>query len=226
MRVWIIPVAAAVAMAGLSGAARADRCAWLDDPAVAERAARELAARPFLVELCEPCGDVAPGAPEAVETVAVRPVDGSFHQVFVNGRGIDLAHAYVPTGPRGYHNLAALAGCHAPEVSPRLRVEENAGDGILITAEPAAGVARSSPPAARGAGGELEPPRSRAGSRPDVVVVQVPPPSIPTAWIALLAAAGAALTSSLAWAAWVLVARRRRRRQAMLPRASELRVDR
>ena len=223
MRMWIIPVAAGLVTAGLAGAARADRCAWLDDPAVAERAARELAARPFLVELCGPCGDVAPGAPEAVEAVAVRPVDGGRHQVFVNGRGIDLADAYVPTGPRSYHNLAALAGCDAPGAPPRLRVEEDAGDGILITAEPSA-PPRTAPAAFHATAGELAPPRPSTPPL-DVVVVQVPHASVPTGWIALLAATGAAITSSLIWAAWLLLAARRRR-QAMLPRASELRVDR
>jgi hypothetical protein len=132
MRTWIVGMAAVGAVLAATEA-RADQCAWLDDPAVAERAARQLIQRPELVAFCEPCGDVVPAAPAAVTAVAVRPVGDGFVEVVVDGRAIDLAYAYVPTADGQYRNLALLAGCTANGVSPGLRVE-HASTGVLIQA--------------------------------------------------------------------------------------------
>jgi hypothetical protein len=116
--------------------AHADQCEWLEEPSTARRAVRELATHPELVELCEPCGDAAPGAPRRASKVTVRSVDGH-SEVAIDGRTVDLAYIYVKISDGLYRNLAMLAGCPTTGVSPRLRVEPATSTGVLIRADPA-----------------------------------------------------------------------------------------
>jgi hypothetical protein len=234
MRAWIIPVAIGTS-ALCGGVVRADQCAWLGEAEVAARAARELARSPTIVELCEPCGQLAPGAPERVDSIAVRPVDGGAHEVVVNGRALDLAYTFIPIASRQYRNLALLVGCPATGVSPGLRVEESTASGVLIVAD---GVHRLAAPShalsapelmpapgawASLAPGQLAASAGAAPAAPAQVIVHLAAPPVPSGWIAALLACGAAIAGGVCWGAVAILARRRRR--TLLPRATGLRAD-
>ena len=133
MRTVIVSLATAGALCALAPSVRADQCAWLDDTAVADRAARELARASLVIEYCEPCGATAPGAPFDVGTVSTRPAAPGFSEVLLDDRGVDLAYTYVLLpGARVYRNLALLAGCPADGVSPSLRIDDATSSGVLI----------------------------------------------------------------------------------------------
>jgi hypothetical protein len=207
MRPWTIPIALVACGLG-AGAARADQCAWLDDAAVATRAARELERHRSMISFCEPCGELAPGAPVEAAEVAVRPVDGGAVEVTVDGRGIDLAYTYVKTSEHQYRNLASLAGCPASGVSPHLRIDQ-ASTGVLISADSAAPVhAVAVAPA----------PSAVLPPAPATVVYIVAPPGWGAGWIGILLACGAGLAGVIAALGRVGA----RRRRAMLPRAVDL----
>ncbi|MEO7735196.1 MAG: hypothetical protein ABIY55_29850, partial [Kofleriaceae bacterium] len=129
MKAAIIAVIAVAAPAGL---ARADQCQWLDDPAIATRAQRELARHPDVIAFCEPCGDLAPGAPDTARSAVVQPLRDHAVSLVINGDSVDLAYLYVKTSEHQYRNLAALAGCPTRGVSPSLRVDAATADGVLI----------------------------------------------------------------------------------------------
>lgn len=143
--------------------AHADQCEWLDDPPTARRAVRELAAHPEFVEMCEPCGDAAPGAPRRAGKVALRSVD-SHSELAIDGHTVDLAYVYVRISGRLYRNLAMLAGCPTTGVSPRLRVDPATSTGVLIRADPA----------------PAEPARAAPSPEPPVMAA-APPPAEPRA---------------------------------------------
>ena len=134
------------------------------DPAVTRQI---LVEHPTIVAFCEPCGDRVPGEP-----------------LPYRGEDVDPRYTYVQTGSGRFDNVAALAGCPAPGVSPGLRVEEATADGVLIVAD--------------------ETPVSPTSAR--VVVVNQPVPATGLGWDAI--ALGCALTSGL----WIAVVRWRRRR--------------
>lgn len=125
--------------------AHADQCEWLDDPSVARRAVRELTSHVDFIELCEPCGDRAPGAPRRAGHVAVRSVDGH-SEVAIDGHPVDLAYVYVQISGRLYRNLAMLAGCPTTGVSPRLAVDAATSTGVVIRADPAPVRPATAPP--------------------------------------------------------------------------------
>jgi hypothetical protein len=155
----IVFVIASVAMIW-SRPAHADQCDWLDDPSTARRAVRELATHVEYIELCEPCGDKAPGEPRRAGKIAVRSIDGH-SEVAIDGRTVDLAYVYVKISGRLYRNLAMLAGCPTMGVSPRLLVDPATSSGVVIRADPAPvvpapvlpsrGPSATPPPAARAA---------------------------------------------------------------------------
>jgi len=192
-------IIAAIAVAAPAGLARADQCQWLDDPAIATRAARELERHPEIIAFCEPCGDPAPGAPDRVRSVAVQPLRDRAVSLVVNGDSVDLAYLYVKTSVHQYRNLAALAGCPTRDVSPSLRVDPATADGVLIRADRAALPAVTAAPAA--------PP-------PTIVIVAATPPSP-----ALLVLGGGAALAVLGGLALWLAARRR---TGHVPRATRL----
>src|SRR5712671_6427837 len=97
-------VVIAFVLCAAAKAAHADQCAWLDAD-VAEHAARVLS-RAKYVEMCEPCGDKAPGVPAVANDVELRHHDGSA-ELAIDGREIDLAYVFVKTSDRAYSNLAA-----------------------------------------------------------------------------------------------------------------------
>lgn len=104
----------------LSIPALADQCAWVKK-AQAVRAAALLKER-RVVEWCEPCGDAHPvkTAVQTVRTVTVeRTNDPAFHEVFVNGKPVDLAYLFVEL--RGaFRNVAGEVGCPAHDVSKQV----------------------------------------------------------------------------------------------------------
>ena len=113
--------------------AHADQCELVSDD-VATRALSAMRGHPNVIELCEPCGDQAPGAPHAIDHLAKRRgSDGAF-AVTLDERDVDLAYLYVQTSPSTYANVAALAGCPTTEVSPSLHVDDASDRGVLITA--------------------------------------------------------------------------------------------
>ncbi len=231
MRTALVSLATAGALCAGIGPARADQCAWLDDAAVADRAAHELARASKVIEYCEPCGDLAPGEPADVGEVSIQQVDRGAWQLLVDERGIDLAYTYVlEPGAPAYRNLAALAGCPAEGVSPSLAIADSTPTGVLIRADstPVPAAAAPPPPAP-------PPPAIRPALAAPVAVPRydTPPPQ-PTVivvthgrspWGAMLELllAGALVMNALLLL--VLVLRRGPWRSVGLPRATKL-VDR
>lgn len=72
-----------------------------------------------IMEICEPCGDYSPRF-TSVYRLDYRNQGGMYgsYEFAVNGRPLDLAYAYVRTGPRRYSNLAWLVGCPTTGVRP------------------------------------------------------------------------------------------------------------
>jgi hypothetical protein len=187
--------------------AHADQCQWIDDPAIATRAVRELTSHPEIIAFCEPCGDVAPGAPRTAASVTIQRVDDRAVELVVNGDSVDLAYLYVKTSARQYRNLAALAGCPTTGVSPSLQVEAATSAGVLIRADNRALVTRA--PAA-----VTPTPDVPVAAVPTVVIVS----SAPSIGIMLLLACGAPLALLGGLALWLAT----RRRPLHVPRASRL----
>jgi hypothetical protein len=185
--------------------ARADQC-QLYDATTEHRVDQLLASRPMLVELCEPCGDTAPGLPFTVSR-------------FVHGDR-DLAYTYVQTSKTRYENLAMLVDCPVTGVSPSLAVTGETEHGVLITADTTPVTAYAQPMLRA----DLAPPTGSAPIAPAHVTfhtttrIEQPPP-----WFVLAIAAGGGLFAGAGIVALALAARRRR--QPMRPRASDLRVS-
>jgi hypothetical protein len=201
-------IVAAVAVWLPAGLAHADQCQWLDDPAIATRAARELASHPEIIAFCEPCGDVAPGAPTTARSVVVHPLRDHAVSLVVDGDSVDLAYLYVKTSAHQYRNLAVLAGCPTAGVSPSLGVEAATAEGVLIRPDHAA-LAPIAPPAVTAA------PPAVTGAPPTIVIVASAAPSL--AFLVLGCGATLAVLGSLAL--WLAA----RRRPGHLPRATRLR---
>lgn len=194
--------ARAVIASSWSEAPAGARCAELLDLPIAERAAEVLRARTTsMVAFCEPCGDLAPGAPVQVEPgqVAVVHLDGAY-AVTVAGQPIDLGHRYVELEPgASYQSLAALAGCGAGAVAPVLRVLPVSSTGVLIY------------DAGHGA---VAGPGAAAGAAPSVAQPE-PAPWLaarrgapwPAAWWLWLLGASATLVGVGALARWAAVGR-------------------
>jgi hypothetical protein len=119
---------ALVAVSLVPAIAHADQCALIDLK-VAD-AAKALA-KPGVraLELCEPCGDKAPGAPFTIKTAVFRG-----HQLAINGKLVDLAYVYVENGPKEMKNLGLAAGCSPSGVSSFVRDGKPSGP---VTRRPA-----------------------------------------------------------------------------------------
>ncbi len=194
--------------AATTGVARADQCAWIGDKSIAERAATMLREHPTYVELCEPCGDKAPGEPAIAHRVEVQPSPDPGSEVAIDGRAIDLAYIYVQISDREYDNLAALAGCMTSDVSPTLVVDQATANGVLIHASTMP-VSQPPPPPAM--------PATPAGlPGPQVIYVVNERGERDAVW-PIAVATGCATT--LACLAFALL---RRRRRAFEPRAAKL----
>ena len=190
--------------------AHADQCAWLDEPSVARRAVRELTSNPEYVELCEPCGDQAPGVPRRAGKVRLHAFEGT-HEVLIDDAAIDLAYVYVKTADRQYRNLAMLAGCPTTGVSPRLLVHDATPTGELIVADP--GMQPQAAPASPGPRPEpAEVSDAAAPPPPAIVYVETSDPRRWLTVVALLASLGAMATWRLG-----------RRRLPHVPRAANMR---
>jgi hypothetical protein len=111
MRTFLLTSVLALAAAG---PALADQCAINSSPVTA-RAVALVKKGATVLEYCEPCGDKAPGAPYTVTTVDVRG-----GEVYINGKGIDLAYLYVQTQPDELENVGIATQCGAARVSSRI----------------------------------------------------------------------------------------------------------
>jgi uncharacterized protein YecT (DUF1311 family) len=100
--------------------APADQAAWIPREA-AERAARRIEAEPVIRKFCAPCGD-AQWTAVSVRRVEVRNPSGDYHEVAVNGEGLDLAYAYLPEAGR-WRNLALAMGMEVSGVPEFLAAE-------------------------------------------------------------------------------------------------------
>ena len=114
--------------------AHADQCEWVGEPRP-RRPPPILAKKPKVIEFCEPCGDKAPGTPFVPTTLERAAVGDGYQAVSIDGRSRDLAYTYVKTSTTHYENLAVLAGCPAEGVSPRLTIEAETPNGVMITAD-------------------------------------------------------------------------------------------
>ena len=103
------------ALLAATNLAHADQCAK-NPTSVADHAALLVKPGATVVELCEPCGDVAPGKPFTVRRVSVQ--DG---ELLVNGAVTDLAYLFLQTGPDELVNVGVRTGCGASGVSEAIR---------------------------------------------------------------------------------------------------------
>ncbi|MEO8703789.1 MAG: hypothetical protein ABI867_27310 [Kofleriaceae bacterium] len=92
-------------------AARADQCAINDGP-IAAKAAALVKKGATVLEFCEPCNDRSPGTAYTVTTSDIRG-----GELYVNGKGIDLAYLYLQTRPDEFENVGRLTRCGATRVS-------------------------------------------------------------------------------------------------------------
>jgi uncharacterized protein YecT (DUF1311 family) len=106
----------------------ADQAAWIsrDD---AERAARRIESEPAIRKFCAPCGDEQWTA-VSVRRVEVRNPSGNYHEVAVNGEGLDLAYTYLPEGGR-WRNAALAMGLEVSGVPEFLAAEGDAPESAV-----------------------------------------------------------------------------------------------
>ncbi|MDR3056051.1 MAG: hypothetical protein LBU53_11750 [Zoogloeaceae bacterium] len=100
-------------------AAMADQAAWIEKKD-AEAARRILQTQRVIKHFCEPCRDTKV-ITENVSSVDVRDTGyDAFQEVFVNGKGIDLAYIYVWDG-KAWVNLAMKLSIEVGSVSRVLK---------------------------------------------------------------------------------------------------------
>ncbi len=101
--------------------ALADQCAYVSKD-LAIQAADELKTAVTVHRLCEPCGEKL--AKELTPTSVVAKHTGyeDYWQVFVNGKGIDLAYTFLDR-----INLSKFVGCPATDISEFLSAEHLGG---------------------------------------------------------------------------------------------------
>lgn len=136
---------------GLSSAARADMCAWIDKK-VAQKAVETLKSAGKYLDYCELCDGAKPEE-KPVKSAAMRAVEGGkYFEVTVNDQAIDLAYAFVPSkeGKNKWRNLGKASGCPTSGVSALMtfpkEANENSWNGTyqgknvkLILEQPSAG---------------------------------------------------------------------------------------
>ncbi len=112
-----------------AGLASGDQAAWIQED-LAHQAKARITTGSQIRRYCAPCGDKV-WQTVKVENVEVKPVSDDFHQLFVNGQGLDLAYTYVSTGGK-WRNLAMQLGLTVfdvpailPQVSKRPDQDEN-----------------------------------------------------------------------------------------------------
>jgi hypothetical protein len=129
MRNLVVAVAAIV-IPLLATDARADQCAWVSGE-VAQRAKEALRPGKRVIDYCEPCKGKHRGTrrPKKIAKVEVKVIKSRhtaevFHEVVVNGRGVDLAYLFLesPTSSQ-FDNVALKVGCPARDVSATLDPE-------------------------------------------------------------------------------------------------------
>src|SRR5688500_7347909 len=151
MRTFLVALTAALLAPAL---AHADQCAIVDKKVAAEALALAKSSG-TAVEMCEPCGDKAPG--KVFQTSAIT----SSGDRLVRGKKVlDLAYTYVKTGPREWRNLGIATGCAAESVSEYIRDGKPSGP-IKLTRNPYASARSPLPP--------LPPSQPRATSADELV---------------------------------------------------------
>jgi hypothetical protein len=112
MRTVLAAVALALCIPAL---AHADQCAVVDKKVAADALALAKSSGTAL-EMCEPCGDKAPG-----KAFATSGITSKGDRLVLGTKTIDLAYTYVKTGPKEWKNLATAVGCAAEGVSEYVR---------------------------------------------------------------------------------------------------------
>jgi len=112
-------VAFAISVTLFAGEALADQCAWTGK-AIADAGAAVIKTAGSTVSFCEPCDEKAPGPVVKNRSVEVKQVDAKFWQVWVNGKGQDLAYVFIPTLEGPLKNVGLLVKCGAEDVSAQI----------------------------------------------------------------------------------------------------------
>jgi uncharacterized protein YecT (DUF1311 family) len=95
------------------GNSLADQAAWVEKSA-AYKAGEMINSGMILREYCAPCGDTT-WTELPVKQVEVKNTDGEFYQVFINGKGIDLAYVYILQNSK-WTNIAMSLGLSVADV--------------------------------------------------------------------------------------------------------------
>lgn len=96
----------------------ADQAAWIEK-SDAYKAGGMINPGTLLRSFCAPCGDTIP-TDLPVKQVEVKNADARYYQIFINGKGIDLAYTYIEQEGK-WVNLAMLLGLEVsgvPEFLP------------------------------------------------------------------------------------------------------------
>lgn len=68
--------------------------------------------------LCQNCGETIKGAQfSTARNVRVLKSFGTYQEISIAGKGVDLAYTYVKVAPKKYVNVATVIGCPATGMS-------------------------------------------------------------------------------------------------------------
>jgi len=101
-----------------------DQAAWIKK-SDAYKAGDMINSGTVLREYCAPCGDTT-WTDLSVKQTEVKNADAEFYQVFINGKGIDLAYVYIEQEGK-WVNLAMLLGLDVSDV-PKFLAEPDRPD--------------------------------------------------------------------------------------------------
>ncbi|GBC61791.1 hypothetical protein DENIS_2753 [Desulfonema ishimotonii] len=102
-----------LSLLAFAGGAFADQAALIEK-GKAYQAAALVSPGMELRRFCAPCGDAA-WTSLTVRGVEVRPASGSYYELAVNGKGVDLAYVYIRTDGR-WRNLAMTVGVPVSDI--------------------------------------------------------------------------------------------------------------
>ncbi len=92
----------------------ADQAAWISKKD-AEAAAAKITPGDEVREYCKPCGDKGYRVIKVTKVEVAHTGEGSYYEVRLNGKGIDLAYTYIRSGGE-WENLAMIVGVAVSDV--------------------------------------------------------------------------------------------------------------